>query len=402
MWRVFRSVLLILLSSSIAAAETPVSEQSEERDRIYYKDGMTFEAGNQFSLKLNLMLIYRYRYIDRPSSEDVDDFSPTNVRLYARGDILDKQFSYYINNDFVGGTIEGRQASALRDAFLQWNLDPAAKIVLGQFRVPFSRSWLGGSHALQMLYYPDAVLYFYKSREGGVQLTGSFGEKGNTNWGYYVGVFNGESTGEGIDKPGVDPDVTGAAQAFINFNGYDRGYEGDPGFSPEIASTAGASAYYGEGHSALKGSSFCAGSNAVPALCAVSGSSSHYNHWETGVDAALRTHGYSIQSEAFAGQLELTDTSEGPSQEIDYGMYVQSGYFFVPKEWEAAARFGVISFDRDVSPIRNRYEYELVLAHYFWGHNLKMQVGPSWLRSDRRDESTLNEKRLQAQVVGFF
>ena len=394
--------------NSLTAGSTLESGTKPADSKIYYKEGTTLEFGDLFNMKINMMVIYRYRYQDIDGGQDVNDFSAQNVRLYLRGDLLNKQFSYYINNDFVGGkNAEGASTSEIRDAFIQWNWDPAAKLVFGQFRVPFTRSWMGGAHALEMLDYSPATLYFYRSREGGVQLTGTDGDKTGTNYGYYLGLFNGESSGEGMNKPGTDPNLMGSGQAYVDFNGYDRNYEGDPLNSPVVAWTIGGSALYGNGSQFLKGSKFCSGVGASSALCSIEGAGSVFNHWEAGIDAGVRYAGFSAQAEGYAGSFKFSDITDTTNTQTDYGLYVQAGYFFIPKEWDVAGRFSWISYDHDISPVKNEYENQFVLGRYFLGHNFKIQAGPTWSHYEDQETGSApggsrTNLRLQAQVVGFI
>jgi len=91
-------------------------------------------------------------------------------------------------------------------------------------------------------------------------------------------------------------------------------------------------------------------------------------------------------------------------------MYIQAGYFFIPKEWEIASRFGYLHsaketfFERIIFGLQPKEvtEYSLQLAKYIDGHWLKIQTGPTWYNGKDTLNPSFHDQRWDLQITGNF
>jgi phosphate-selective porin OprO and OprP len=116
-------------------------------------------------------------------------------RVSVDGDVK-KLASYKIQVDTV-------HAPSLLDAYFQLNLHSAAKLTLGQFKVPFSQESLRGANDLLTVERSQVVNSLVPGRDNGsngrdigATIGGSYNFTESTGVDYAVGVFN----GAGIDR----------------------------------------------------------------------------------------------------------------------------------------------------------------------------------------------------------
>lgn len=351
--------------------------------RAYYNKGTILDAGDAFDTKLNLLVKPTYTYADIDGGPDTNDFEVAQGRLELGGNLMQKQFSYLLQNDFATGTQgDGSKGSELKDAWMQWNADELIRARAGQFKVPFGRQALGDDPYLQFIDRSAVNNYFTAGRNQGVMLTSNSGLGAvDECYGYQMALVNGESDGEGINRAAVDNNLLGALSVYWNYNAYDRNVEGDPMNSQDFQMTMGASGLYGQGSTSY-----------------VQDIASDFDQWGAGVDMGLRYAGWSLQSEVLYRNADLDDVDVTADE---YGVYVQGGYFFVPQEWELAARFGHLELDKDVNAAEDEQEYAVLIGYYLNGHNLKIQTGVSWLDTNYEDTDT-TDFRYQVGVTGYF
>lgn len=362
--------LLALPVSAIAADAVP--------GKLSYNQGTQFEFGDEFSMKLNVEWKQRYQFTDVDGGDDVSNFRVIEGRPVLTGDFLNKQFSYGISYEFGN--------SSLQDAWAQWNADDAAHLRIGQYKQPFSRQELVGETNLQFIDRGLVSDAFSPSRHQGAMLHGNLDENAT----YALSVYNGETTGEGQNAPGVDNKMAFAGQVTTNFGEYgSRAVEGDPFDTANLAGTLGVAATYGEGSEI--GVDPIAG-NFV---------GSDFDDTRANVDFGLRYAGFSLQGEYYYDSFDSADAADA----IDtHGFYTQAGYFFVPKTWEIAGRFGMISPDDGVG-IDDLYEYSGVVNYYINGHALKLQTGVTAAEvnySSDSSEKDTTDVAYQVQLVGLL
>ena len=379
------------LDDLLAENKSAAPSQGQASDvKVYYKNGTHLDFGNDFDMTIKLQMKTLYTYSDIDGGQDSNDFRVQQARLDVKGNIADKQFSYRLENDFASNTDPntGRRGSELKDVWFQYNADDLAHIRMGQYKVPFIKQWVTSDANLQFIDRSIVSNYFSPSRNQGVMITSQNGLGAiNECYGYALGVFNGDSKGEGANRTGVDPNLLGAASAYYNYNAYDRNSEGDPENTQDFQLTIGASGLYGQGHEDY--------TSDLPMA--------DFDEWGATGDLGIKYAGLSAQSEIVYRNLDFTDINGPAARADEYGVYGQVGYFVVPEKLELAGRFGWIKGDKDVNIADDVYEYSAVVGYYVRGHSLKIQTGPSWIHTnyaDKYDDTT--DFRYQFQVAGYF
>jgi hypothetical protein len=373
-------------------------------------DDATHLVFPDFNMKINLIMqdTFRYSDLDEVEGRDVDDstsFEVNLLRLKLEGDLLDKEWSYYFQNDFVQGEeADGSNGSELKDAWMQWNADDAAKLRAGQFKVPYSRQELDSDEKLAVMFRGLASDSFALGRNQGVLLHGPIDDA----IGYAIGVYNGESDGEGQNLPGVDNKVSGSAALTANIGEYgSRTEESDFRENKDFAMTMGAAAVYGQGTSdVLLGST-------------------DFDKVDANADIGLRVEGFTTQAEFYFRKVELDDVDTAEDSAEDMGFYVQAGYQFVPNEWELVAQFDYVSPDSDLDSVSRPFadsflpegiddgtiddvqQYAVVLNYYINGHALKVQTGVTWtvtnFDTDFDDgEGDITDAFYQMKLAGYL
>ena len=344
-----------LLATGLCLTLASGVQAEEQNGRVYYKDGLKIEAGDS-DLKLNTQLQPRFEFTDAdrdidPDADNTAGFRMRRARLIASGNLLNKSWSYYLNNDFAAKSGGGD----LRYAWLQYN-GKVANVRAGQFKVPYSRQTIISSTAL---FFADRALAneaFTFDRENGAMVHGNVGETGH----YYVGVFNGRSDGELDSRAPVDTSMQGAAAVDFSTPEYgNRGQEGDLREKGDFGMTAGASAVYGQG-------SGVAGEE-VGADGAVVEISDDFDTLALNGDLGFRCHGSDIQAEVYYRGTEL-DTIDADTDEVGY--YVQATHN-LDKNWGFGGRYGWQ--DPDDGSTDDITEYTLGLTYFIDGHRLKIQ-----------------------------
>jgi hypothetical protein len=128
------------------------------------------------------------------------------------------------------------------------------------------------------------------------------------------------------------------------------------------------------------------------------------------IDANLKYMGLGLHAEYFNNNTDVSGDTNG--------FYVQGGYFFVPKKWEIAARYGMTNCD-DGSGIGANptsgtslvscagadsiNEASASLNYYFWRHNLKAQLGYDYVNTDVAGAGDdIRNNRYVFQLSSYF
>ena len=388
-----------LFALPVVAQAMPLNELLADKGaapapaHVYYQNGTRLEFPDAgFDMKLNVQLQALYTYTDLKGGPDTNDFGVKNARLELSGHLLNKEFSYKLQNDF---TTSGDTNTGVQDAWFEWNSCDAVNVRFGQFKTPFGRQWLNNDYALEFIDRSKVTRDMTFAREGGVEFNGTVGDLGY----HYLALMNGNSVingrAEGTNVPGIDPNMIGVYHIGLSLVGdYDRSYEGDPKNTQDFALGMGAGAYYGNGH-------------VQSALIEILDATQSYG---ASADLGARYMGWSGQAEFLYNGMRF-DEKVGAldiKSEDMYGLYVQTGYFFVPKEWEIAARWGGSQVSKNAAQTfgiaKDQSEVSVVLGYYLNGHNLKILTGPTWqTRKEYTGEgdSTKNYTDFLYQV-GFF
>ena len=346
--------------------------------RLFYKKGLSYEIPEaDVEGKLNVQYQGRFTFTDYDSDsgrEDVAEFDNRRVRLILKGHILNRLVSYKVSNDFQGGNQgDGSEGNDLKDAWIQLNHSDLAKLRFGQMKTPHTRQYLASSANLQFIDRSIVTSRFAIARNKGVMLHGR--ELGPFK--YAIGVFNGESDGEGSNLPATDNNVIGVGQLSMNMGEYgSRKYEGDfRGPDAPMAMTIGASGAVGQAE-----------------IAGVESDTLDLN-----ADFGMRCHGGSFQGEFFYESID----PDNQSSEDTIGFYVQVGKM-IGENWEPAVRFGYIEPDDDVSATDDIQEYSGVVNYYVNGHALKIQTGVTWERESFRNSQDLTDLFFMTQVSALI
>jgi len=137
----------LLIEKGMITKGEAQSVSAQAPAKIYWKEGTAVEFPQEaFTMKITTFMQsrYEYKYYDSELSEDnTSGFSINRARLIFSGTVLDKQFSYKLEPDFVGKRSEGESTPYLRDGYLAWQPkvsdDAALTLKVGQFKTALSR-----------------------------------------------------------------------------------------------------------------------------------------------------------------------------------------------------------------------------------------------------------------------
>jgi len=378
---------LLTITLGLMILPASASAQDFSSAKAHWSGGTRLEFPDQgFTTKINVQLQPRYEFTDNDSGQDdTSSFRMRRARIQLEGTVLDKEFSYRIQTDFVGASSAGTRTPDLRDAYLQWNASDMAAFRMGQFKTAVGRQENNSSSKLQ---FPDRSVpsdYFTISRAQGARVAGKLGESVR----YQAGVFNGESAGEGRNRPGVDTrhtwdiglrsDLIGKMDAFE---------EGDMKISEEMALNGGVTYTFSDARQDQG-----AGLDGV-------------DIHRVSADLNYKFRGAAVHGEFFwlDNRPSTMDTSFSA-----LGGYIQGGYYLVPEKWELAARYGVIECDDGAASgicSGNDYVHEagISLNHYFWKHNLKAQLAYTYLNEDATASgvSGADTNKVIFQIAAYF
>ena len=366
-----KTTALTLGALAFAAPALMDEAVAADEARVYYDNGVKIEAPAQgFDTKLNTLLITSYTFEANDEAKNKSNFDINEARISLKGNILDKQFSYFINGDFVGNQDDsGKDTAALKDAWMQWNPCELNQFRIGQWANNFTRQQPLTDNLTMFPKDSITTSAFGHGRNTGVAMLGN-----NGGLDYSLGAFNGDSEFEGESRPGQDTDLMGIGHIAYSEN-YDRKVESDINYTEGLGWTAGMSGSYEEAEyetDGIKG-------NALGL---------------TG-DLGMKSAGFSLLGEIMWRTVDL----DGYDSTIDdLGYYVEAGYFFIPKEWEVAGRFSNVSYDND----DEEQEYNIFLNRYINGNNLKVQTGVTFLDTDYDEGESYLDTRYQFYVMGYF
>lgn len=321
--------------------------------RIYYGSGPDHGTNIEFpnfNMRINALIRTGYNYIDYDEQalrglEDASDFAFDAGRIAVTGDALDGRLGYRLEHDFADDSETPEvDESGLKDAYVEYRLSEWANVRWGQFRTAYSRQRNVDRWKLQFVDRTFVTDFQTGDRDRGGMLHG-----GNEQWGYKVGVFNGQSSNEGPNRRGVDNRVRGSFGAHYNLGEFgNRNEEGDhrEGDKP-LAGTFGVGLDYGQ--ASIGGVDI--------------------DRTNLSVDAGIRVAGLSWSIEYLMDDID----PDGGQSVQDDGLYTQIGYLF--GDYEGALRFGYIDPDNQLigQVVDSFYEYAFVVSKFFDGHNIKLQ-----------------------------
>jgi len=256
--------------------------------------------------------------------EGREGFRIRKARVILKGDIL-KNINYKLQIDAV-------QSPVLLDAKIGINLSPYAKLLFGQFKIPFSIENLISGSELDTINRSNTVKYLCpgrdigaKGRDIGITVNGKY-----SNLEYTLGVFN----VSGINKIDTNNklDIAGRL-VYIPFRSLSIGFSHYNGrYSPDLS---------------------------VPVM----------NKDRTGVDIFFIRDRSSLKGEYIFARDGQTER---------YGWYIQGGYYLIQKKLEAIVKHD--TFDRNMAIQEDHIVVITLGLNYFFSGKTKFQINYEYRR----------------------
>lgn len=356
--------------------------------KLYWNQGTRVEFPDSgFTTSIATLLQTRYAFNDRDEKAgevNTSSFDVNRARLIISGTALNREFSYMLSTDFISAPDSDanfNQSPSVRDAYIDWKpCRDDMGIRMGAFKTAVSRQFNTNQQSMQFADRSLVSEYFTIGRENGAMAYGSLADGMITG---SAGIFNGESTGEGPNASGVDTRHTGVAAVRLNPTGkMNVSEEGDIDWTEDLATSLGVVYAYAD--------------RALTSLDTVTTDKANL----VNVDANLKYMGLGIHAEYFVGN---SDVSGDPS-----GFYLQGGYYFVPKKWEIAGRYGYTNCDNGnasgtCSGLDSISEASASLNYYFWRHNMKAQLGYDHVTKDSAGAADdIRNNRYIFQLSSYF
>ncbi len=358
--------------------------------KVYWNRGTRIEfPDNGFTTSITTQIQTRYAFVDNDEDaglRNTSGFSVNRARLVIAGTALNREFSYKLQTDFVGtpNDTESADSPAVRDAYIQWQpCEDGTGIRMGQFKTAISRQFNTDQAALQFADRSQVSEFFTIGRANGAMAFGTLADGMITG---SAAIFNGQSTGEGLNAGPVDTKHTGVLAVRVNPMGKMNVYEeSDVDYTEDAALSFGAAYSYTQSEVPFE-----------------QGVTSTVDSQIVNLDANFKAAGFSANAEFFYQNL---DTDSKPT-----GFYAQGGYFVVPKKVELAARYGFLDCDDGSAPgqcagVDKSNEVSATINYYFWKHSLKAQLGYDLVNQDlvgSNDSNDRNTNRWIFQVSGYF
>lgn len=354
---------------------------------VVYNKGVRWDfSDKKYSGQINTMVHTRYTYLDldeNAGGKNTSSFDVVQARIIASGTVLDKEFTYKVEGDFVGSSdASGAKSPFLKDAYISWHACDWADIRMGQWKTGISRQFVTSEQNMQ---FPDrsaASNYFSFGRQTGIM--GNF-KAADLPVQISAAMYNGDSAGEGQNRSGVDT----RHNAFLNLRWDAMGEmnafeEGDIDGTEDAALNLGAAYAY---------------------------SDTGDNHINTvNVDVNFKYQGWGVHGEYYVQDINPEDDGDSVSPQ---GFYVQVGYFLVPGEFELAARYSLVDCDSGAAGDNGGVTCagndsvnaaDLSANYFFWRHQLKAQLAYGYENQKPEDNSAddINNNKIIFQVAGYF
>lgn len=356
--------------------------------KVYWNQGTRVDVPDQgFTSSVATLLQTRYAFTDVSGEDDTPNTSSFDVnraRLIISGTALNRAFAYMLSADFVSAPDSDAnfgQSPSVRDAYLDWRpCNDETGLRMGAFKTAISRQFNTDQQSMQFADRSRVSEYFTLGRENGGKV---FGGLADGVIEASAAVFNGDSAGEGPNGAGVDTQMTGIASVRVNPTGrMNVAEEGDVDWTEEVATSVGAVYAYADQFANGGGEGPGADANLV------------------NVDANVKYLGWALHAEYF--NQDIVGDGGDPS-----GVYVQSGYYLIPKKIEFAARYGYTDCDNGAGQgmcfgMEAVNEASAYLSYHFWRHNLKAQLGYDFVRMDALQGVNSRSNRYLFQVSSFF
>jgi phosphate-selective porin OprO/OprP len=361
---------------------------------IVWRDGKTrMTLGSNFYLELSNRIQVRYTQefpddrVKLPGTENPGDsrgsFRIRRAKLKFEGWFYKSWMQYEVQTNWPGIS-STNLGNYLEDANLNVDFSKGQKrfmVKLGQFKVPFGTQELTSSGSQQFVDRSFTSNFYFRGRDQGLQLWGTFNNKIE----YRAGLFN----GNGITRSAND-------NSKFQFNGYLRF---QPNGAVPMAVNSGALLSESDFESRAAGRPLYAFGAA-------------YEHNDNSfvdadptknlksdlftVDAIFKYKGFSaVGAYTWGKRKNQTATAEFDTS----GFYAQAGYFLRQDKWEIAARYGETD-PSDLVPLDKVKELRGGVNYFYNKHAYKVQLDFGRIETASAAGSTKNnELRIQTQFI---
>ncbi len=383
----------LLVEKGVITKAEAMSASGAAASKTWWSQGTRWDFPSEgFTSQLNTTIQPRYTFTNNDEdsgSNNTSSFDMHLVSIAVSGTALHEEFSYMLDAEFTsdGGSSDSSTGTSaatasLRDAWLQWNACDWAHIRMGQFKTQLDRQFNTNDHTQQFADNSLASNTFNLGRQNGLAAWGDFAD------GMFqasAGIYNGLSTGEGQNRPGVDVRETGIVSARWNAMGkMNVQEEGDINWTEDMAVSIGAAYAFSQANQTGIGD---------------------FDQDNISADVNFKWNGWSMHGEYYMQNMNPdTGSDVEPS-----GFYAQVGYFIDPKKWEIAARYSYVDCDDGAysqgvcSGNEEVNEASLGVSYYWWKHNLKGQLnyvfGDEEVLGDGDDIST---SKWMFQLSSYF
>jgi len=381
---------LLVEKGVITKAEASAST-GNSASKVYWNKGThidSADSGVTSTVKVGVQPRYTFTDNDRDGSSEpnASSFDVNLARVKLSGSGMDGEWEYELEGDWAKGGADNANTTKLSNAYVQWNNCDWSSIRLGQFKTGVGRQYNTTEFAQQFADRSLPAQAYNLGRQQG--LAGMLDlMDGRLKLG--AGIFNGGSTGEGENLPGNDTNHTGVVNASFDVIGtMDRGSEGDVNQTENLAWDIGAAYGFTEDDYAAT-ETFAADTFKVHLVS---------------VDTGVKVKGFSLQGEYFWQDVDSDLSGETVS---DNGAYVQAGYFIMPKKWEVAVRWGLVSCDEEsqyalCTGVDDYNEAAAAINYYIMGHSLKAGLNYSIINVDPNTGEDYKNNRWIFQVSSIL
>ncbi len=340
--------------------------------------GITFKAGERFSLNLRSRIQVRYQLhvppADAAGNRDADQLvNIGTARLWFSGHVLQPELTYMLQLAVAGRDYRDGAISPIFDAYLDWKAHRDFAVRAGQYFVPFDRLRTVREFALQLGDRPRPVTELTLDRDVGLTFYSDrfLGDSSPLAW--RLGAFGGGGTNLSAGKnPGVL--VVGRIE-LRPLGAIDDDSEGDLERRPEPAVAIGAGFAGNWNTNRLR-------STTGPTFV---GGTTHYRH--AAADLVFKWLGFALQSEYLwkrASNDQILSTNADGTLRTEYtrsahGWVLQASYIFDPP-LELVGRLSRMYAFRGTDPRlvteleRSGQEFAAGINYYLNGHRFKLQA----------------------------
>lgn len=186
-----RSLALLAASIAVLAAAIPSPAAAQTDEEPLYDALVRHFQREELRIGAVIQAVGGFEWGRATGDERRDGFELGAVRLQARGQ-LDGGFGYMLQTEFTSDPV-------VLDAVVSHRFSNGLNLRAGMFKAPFSAELLIAAPSIDLINRSRVVSQLAPARQIGVSLGGT-GE--NDEWGYEVGIFN----GNGRDLGGNDGD----------------------------------------------------------------------------------------------------------------------------------------------------------------------------------------------------